>query len=151
MIVSRSPQSFETDTHSRSVAQLILFTRQNLPQNPPHDLPTPRLRQIRHNKDRLRSSEWTNTLPDLQNEVFLELVVDLVAVFDRHEGVDGLAGEFVVDAHNGGFGNGVVFDQCGFDFGGRETMTADVDDVVDAAPNPVVAFMIAASSVSSEL
>ena len=29
-----------------------------------------------------------------------------------------MSGEFVVDAYDGGFGDGVVFDQGGFDFGG---------------------------------
>jgi hypothetical protein len=46
------------------------------------------------------------------------LVVDLISVLDGNEGVDCLASEFVVDSYDGGFGYGVVFDECGFDFGG---------------------------------
>jgi hypothetical protein len=35
------------------------------------------------------------------------LVVGLVAVFEGDEGVDGLASELVIDADDGGFGDGI--------------------------------------------
>ena len=44
-----------------------------------------------------------------------------------------------------------VLDKCGFDFGGGETVTGDVDDVVDAAADPVVAFVIAPRAIAREL
>jgi hypothetical protein len=105
-------------THSRSITKLILLTCQNLPQNSPHNLPTSCLGQIRNNKDSLRSRKWTDTLPNLQNEVFSQLIIDFVAVFDGHESVDCLASEFVIDTYDGGFCDGAVFYECGFDFGG---------------------------------
>jgi len=79
------------------------------------------------------------------------LVINLVSIFDGDECIDGLAGEFIVDSDNGGFGNGVVLDEGRFDFGGGETMTGYVYDIVDSASNPVVAFMITTGSVPSEL
>lgn len=106
------------ETHRRSITQLILLTRQNLPQNSPHNLPTSRLWKIRDDKDSLGSSERTDTLPNLQDEIFAELVVDFVAVFDGDECIDCLTSEFVVDSYYGSFGYGVVLDERGFDFGG---------------------------------
>jgi hypothetical protein len=44
----------------------------------------------------------------LENEIFAQLVVDFVSVFDGYEGVDGLTGKFIVDADDGCFGDGVV-------------------------------------------
>ena len=38
-----------------------------------------------------------------------------------------------------------------FDFGSGQTVTADVDNVVDAASDPVVAFVVAPSAVSGKL
>lgn len=90
------------------------------------------------------------------------------AVLERDEGVDRLAGELVVDAYDGGFGYGVCFavlvmccvgrarertvlDECGFDLGGGETVAGDVDDVVDAAADPVVAFVVATRAIAREL
>ena len=139
------------ETHSRSITKLILLTRKNLPQNSSHNLPTPRLRQIRNDENRLRGREGPDTLSDLQDEVFSQLVVDLVSVFDGDEGVDCLAGELVIDAHDGGFGDGLVLDERGFDFGGGEAVSGYVYDVVDAPADPVVAFVVTACSVAGEL
>jgi len=44
-----------------------------------------------------------------------------------------------------------VLDECGFDFGGRQSMPGDIDDVVDTTADPVIAFMIATSAVAREL
>lgn len=46
----------------------------------------------------------------MENEIFAQLVVDFVSVLDGYEGVDGLAGKFVVDADDGCFSDGVVLD-----------------------------------------
>jgi hypothetical protein len=73
------------------------------------------------------------------------------AVFERDEGVNGLTGEFVVDTDDGCFGDSVVFDECGFDFGGGETVAGYVYDVVYAATDPVVAFVVSTCAVAGEL
>ncbi len=72
-------------------------------------------------------------------------------MLEGNKGVDGLAGEFVVDADDGGFGDEGGFDEGGFDLGGREAVARDVDDVVDAAADPVVAFVVAGGAVAGEL
>lgn len=74
-----------------------------------------------------------------------------MALLDGDKGVDGLAGELVVDADDGGLGNGLVLDEGGLDLGGGETVAGDVDDVVDATADPVEAFVVASSTVTGEL
>ena len=138
-------------THRRNIPQLILLPSQDLPQDPPHDLATPRLGQVRNNKDRFRRGEGTDALAHLLHQVAAQLVVNLVAVLDGDEGVDGLARELIRDADHGGFADGLVLDEGGFDLGGREAVAGDVDDVVDTPADPVVAFVVAACAVASEL
>ena len=50
---------------SAQVTQLILLLVDNLPQDSPHDLATPRLGQIRDDVDLLGGGEGTNDLADL--------------------------------------------------------------------------------------
>lgn len=138
-------------TYSSDISQRVLLARQNLPQNPTHDLSTTGLGQVRDDDDRLGRREWTNALAHLEDEVLLQLVVDLVAVLDGDEGVDSLAGEVVSDADNGGFGDGGVLNESGFDLGGGEAVTGDVDDVVDTSADPVVAVVVTSGSVACEL
>jgi hypothetical protein len=130
---------------------LILLTSQDLSQNSPHDLTTSRLGQIWNNEDGLGCCEWTNALSDLQDEILLQLVVDLVAVLDGNESIDCLASKLIVDSNDCGFCYSIVLDKCGFDFGSRKTVTADIDDVVDTASDPVVAFVVTSSPITSEL
>ena len=47
--------------------------------------------------------------------------------------------------------DGVVLDERGFDFGGREAVAGDVDDVVDATADPVVAFGVTRGAVAGEV
>lgn len=136
---------------SRSITKLVLLARENLPQNTTHNLSRTSLGQVRNDKDGFGSREGADGFSDLEDEVFPELVVDFVAVFDRDEGVDCLAREFVVDTHDSGFANSGVLDERGFDFGGTETVTGDVDDVVDTAADPVVALGVSCGSVTREV
>jgi hypothetical protein len=87
----------------------------------------------------------------LQNKVLLQLVIDLVSILDSHEGVDGLSSQFIVDTDDCGFCDGVMLDQGGFDFGGGQTVTGDVDNIVNSASDPVVSFMITSGSITGEL
>lgn len=138
-------------TYSSDISQRVLLARQNLPQDPTHDLSTTGLGQVCDDDDRLRRRERTNALAHLEDEVLLQLVVDLVAVLDGDESVDSLAGELVSDADNGGFGDGGVLDERGFDLGGGEAVAGDVDDVVDTSADPVVAVVVTSGSVAGEL
>ena len=62
-----------------------------------------------------------------------------------------MASELVVDADDCGFGDCVVLDERCFDLGSGETVTANVDDVVNTASDPVVAFVVTSGSVTCEL
>ena len=44
-----------------------------------------------------------------------------------------------------------MLDQGRLNLGGRQAMTRNIDDIVNAAANPIIAFVVAASSVASEL
>lgn len=44
-----------------------------------------------------------------------------------------------------------MLDEGGLDLGGGQTVTTDVDDIVNTATNPVEALVVTASTVSREL
>ena len=75
----------------------------------------------------------------------------LVAILERHKGVDGLAGELVGNADNSSLGNGVVLDESGLDLGRRQAVAADVDDIVDTSTDPVKALVVTSSAITGEL
>ena len=71
--------------------------------------------------------------------------------FEAYEGYDGLTFEIVGAAYYGGFGYGGVGYEGGLDFHGAEAVSADVEDVVDAAHEPEVAVGVLACSVAGEV
>lgn len=87
----------------------------------------------------------------MENELFLELVIDLIAFLDSNESIDSLAGKLIVHTDNSGFSNGVMLDKSSFDFGSGETVTADVNNVINTAANPIVTLVVTSSSVTSKL
>jgi hypothetical protein len=87
----------------------------------------------------------------LEDELLPERIAGLVAVLDRHEGVDSLACELVRDTDDGGFCDGVVLDKGGFNFCRGQTMATDVNNIVDTSADPVEALMVTAGTVSREL
>lgn len=58
----------------------------------------------------------------MHDEFLAKSIVDLVAILDSDKGVNSLASEFIGNADDSGFSNGVVLDEGGFDFGGGETV-----------------------------
>ena len=72
-------------------------------------------------------------------------------VHHRDIGVDALALDVVRIADDGGFRDGRVGDQRAFDLGGAHAMAGHVDDVVDAAGDPVIAVGVAAAAVAGEI
>jgi hypothetical protein len=87
----------------------------------------------------------------LENEILSQLIVDLIAVLDRNKCVDSLSGEFIMDAYNSSFSHGGILDQRRFDLSSGETVTGNIDDIIDTSSDPVVALVIAACSVTREL
>ena len=136
----------------RGVAQLIGRVLGDLAQDAAHDLarsassaapaPTAGGRAWRSGRFRWRTcaiSSWRNASLG-------------VSPGDQgHVGVDALALEVVREADHRGFGDLRMRDQRALDFRGAEAMAADVDDVVDAAGDPVVAVGIAAAAVAGEI
>lgn len=130
---------------------MVFFASEDLPQNSPHDLAASCLGQIWDDKDGLGRREGPNALPDLQDEILLQEFVDLIALLDRNEGVDRLSGQFIADSNDGSLSHSLVLDQGGFDLGGGQAVSTDVDNIVNTASDPVVAFVITSSSVTGEL
>jgi hypothetical protein len=95
------------------------------------------------------------------------LVARLGAVFQCDERVDCLACQLVVDADDGSLGDRVcivlvfmsrvcykvrtVLDQRSLNLGSRQSVSRDVYNIVDTSSDPVVALVVTASTVSSEL
>ena len=69
----------------------------------------------------------------------------------RDIGVDALALDVVRIADHGGFGDFRMRNECAFDFGGAEAVAGDVDDIIDAAGDPVIAVLVAAAAVAGEV
>lgn len=88
---------------------MVLLASQDLPQDAAHDLAGSRLGKIRNHKDGLGSGKRTNRLPDLKDEILLGLFTRAVALLERDESVDSLAGKLVVDTNDSSLGDGVYF------------------------------------------
>ena len=139
------------NTHRRGITEAVLLARENLPQDSSHDLARTCLGQIGHHEDRLGRRKRSDGLAHLRDQLLPDLLIGLVAILERDEGVDRLSRELVGDAHHRGFGHRLVFDQRRFDLRRGQPMAADVDDVVDAPADPVVSFVIASGSIAREL
>ena len=44
-----------------------------------------------------------------------------------------------------------MLDQGSFNFSGGQAVTRDIDDIINTTPNPVIAFVIPAGTISGEL
>jgi hypothetical protein len=163
----------------REVTKLVPFTSRDFAHNPAHDLARTGLWQVvdedtvgqyqfgflskrqqrekrsKNNAHLLGRSKRPNILPNLQRQLLDQLVllcrIKVVFRLQRHESVDGLSRHLVVHAHGRALGGCGVVDQSGFDFGGRETMAGNVDDVVYAAFDPKVAVGVAGYAVAGEV
>ena len=83
-------------------------------------------------------------------QVFLQLLVRL-ARFERHEDGHGLPLQFVGPANRGGFGHVRMADQGALDLDRAEPVPRDVQHVVDAAHDPVVAVRVLAAVVAGQV
>jgi hypothetical protein len=138
-------------TQRRRITQTVLLPAQHLPQNTAHNLPRPRLGQIVDDEDRLGCRKGTDLFPDLQHEVLAGLLAGIGAILERDEGVDRLARQLVIDAHDGGLGDAAVLDEGRLNLRGGEAVAGHVDDVVDATADPVEAVLVAGGAVAGEL
>lgn len=109
-----------------------------------HDLSAACFREGVHEFDGLGLGDRSHLVTDVALEFFFELVVHLHAGLEDDESVDDVALDFVRESDGGGFGDGGMRNERALDFGGAETIAADLDDVVDAADDPVIAVGVAA-------
>jgi hypothetical protein len=130
---------------------LVFLTSQNLAQDTAHNLARASLGKIGDYVDGLGCSERTDALPYLHNQVLAKSVVGLVAGLDGNKGSDCLASELIGYTDNSSFSHGVVLDQSGLDLGSGQTVTGNVDNVIDTATDPVVALVVTGSTVASEV
>ena len=79
------------------------------------------------------------------------VVAAFFAGIQRHVGVDRLALDLVREGDDRRLGDRGMRDQRAFDFGGADAVAGDVDDVVDAAGDPVIAVLVAAAAVAGEI
>ena len=77
--------------------------------------------------------------------------VGSIAGVERHIGVDALTLQVVRITDHRGLGHLRMRDQSAFDLGGAHAVTGHVDDVIDAAGDPVVAVLVAAAAVTREV
>lgn len=138
-------------TYRGDITELILLAGENLPEDTPHDLAAAGLGEIGHDVHGLGRREGPDAPADLEDELLAERVRGLVAVLDGNKGVDGLARELVRHTNDGSLGDGGVLNQGSLDFGSRQTVTADVHNIIDTAADPVEAFVVTPSTVTSEL
>ena len=71
--------------------------------------------------------------------------------FQRDEGYQGLPLDVVGFADHGRLGHVLVADQGAFHFGRADPMPGDVQDIVDAADDPIVPRAVPATSVAGEV
>ncbi len=55
------------------------------------------------------------------------------------------------ETDDGGFGHVLMRHERAFDFGGAETVARHINHIVDAAGDPIVAVLVAATSVTGEI
>ena len=138
-------------THSRDVAKLVFLASKNLSQDTAHNLATASLGQIVDDVDSLGRRERTNALADLHNKLLTQSIRHLVSCRDRNKRIDGLAGQFVIDTNNGRLANGFVLNESSLNLSRRQTVTADVDNVINASTDPVEALVVTGGTISGEL
>ncbi|MND68594.1 hypothetical protein D3C80_600490 [compost metagenome] len=72
-------------------------------------------------------------------------------MIERDIGVNSLAFNVMRNADYRRFGDFRMRDQGGFDFGGAQTVAGHVQNVVDAASDPVVSVFVTARAVTAEI
>src|SRR5438874_2083078 len=75
----------------------------------------------------------------------------LRALLERHEGGDRLACDVVRASDDRGLGDARVIDERALDLHRADAMAGDVDDVVDAAKQPVVPVRVAFCAVAGDI
>ncbi len=62
--------------------------------------------------------------------------------FQRDEGMHSLASKLICSTNNGGLGDGRMHDKGRLNLSSGQTVTGDIDDVVDTTLNPDITILI---------
>jgi hypothetical protein len=81
----------------------------------------------------------------------LQVIAGLLACLEDDVGVDALALDVVREADDGGLSDRAMAYERTLDLGGTHAVTGDVDDVVHAAEQPVVAVLVHTGTVPGEV
>lgn len=101
--------------------------------------------------DGLGGGERANAPADLHDKLLSQGIVDLIAILDSDERIDSLARELIINTDNGCLSDSGMLDESGLNLGSGQTVTADVDDVVNAASDPVESLVVTTSTITGEL
>ena len=123
----------------------------DLAQDAPHDLARAGLGKRRRELDFLGRGEGADVAGALPGPALCATRRPFFAGVQGYEGVDGLALNVVRKAHDRRFRDLRMRDQRAFDLRGADAMARDVDDIVDAAGDPVIAVLVAAAAVAGEI
>src|SRR5205085_9103100 len=82
---------------------------------------------------------------------FLQRISRRATAFKRDERDDGRAFQLVWLSDDGCLSHRLMRHQSAFDLGRAETMTGDVDDVVDPAHDPEIAVLISARTIAGKI
>ena len=130
----------------RGVAQIAELILGDLAQNSPHDLARACFRQAGRELDQVGRSNRADLLANPSNELLAEIFSWLLAGHQRDVCVDALALDIVRIANDRGFRDLGMCHQRALNLGSAKAVTGNVDDIVDAAGDPVVAVLRPAGS-----
>src|SRR3546814_714384 len=160
LMIRRPPRSTRTDTlfpyttlfrSRRGVAEVGVVVLGYLAQDAAHDLPGARLRQAGRPLDEIGRGDRADLLAHPLHQLLAQRVGRLLANLQRDIGVDALPLDGVRVADGGRLGDLCVGDQRALHLGGAHAVARDVDDVVDATGDPVVAVGVAPAAVTAEV
>ncbi len=135
----------------RGVAEAAELVLGDLAQDAAHDLAGARLGQAGRELDEVGRGDRADLLAHPGDELLAQVLARLLAGHQRDVGVDALALDVVRVADDRGLGDLRVGDERALDLGRAHAVAGDVDDVVDAAGDPVVAVGVAAAAVAGEV
>ena len=95
--------------------------------------------------------DWTDFVAHMQDEFAHQCFAAFKPYFERDIGINALALDFMRAANHSRFGDGGMADQRAFHFRRAHAVPGDIDHVIDAPGNPLVAMRIAARAVASEV
>src|SRR5262249_52188646 len=101
--------------------------------------------------DRVGRSDRADLFAHPILEFAAHVLARLLTDFQRHEGVDALALNVVREADDGGFRYARVPHKRALHFRRAEAVAGDVDHVIDAAGDPVIAVLVTPAAIAGEI